>query len=141
MKEIMYSKINRVFQKHKILLVYLFGSQVKGSVGKLSDVDIAVLFEKEPSLNKILELIGDLKEVLKRDDVDVVSLNTASPLLKNQAVIHGKLIYFRDKNQVADFTKQVLEEYEDAIFLRQSYYKYLENRVFSNKLGENLYVR
>jgi len=92
-------KLQKLFVRYpEIKLVYLFGSQVEGKTGPLSDYDFAIyLDERTPSRRKTiisLELNGQLLSVLKTNTVDVVVLNHAiDPLLKYNAMRYGILIY------------------------------------------------
>jgi len=36
--------LDEVFERHGVMLAYLYGSQARGDAGPLSDVDVAVLF-------------------------------------------------------------------------------------------------
>lgn len=65
----------------------LIGSQATGNVGPLSDVDIAVWHD--PNLDSRarfdlqLGLVGDAARALGTDEVDVVLLNHAPPLMRH----------------------------------------------------------
>lgn len=137
--------LRKIFQKNQVVLAYLFGSQVRGITGKLSDVDIAVLFDEKVfsrrSLDALLELIGDLKKSLKKENIDVIPLNNASPAMKYQAVILGRQIYTQDSKQAFEFEKKVLQEYEDTAFLRQVYYQHMKERIKNKKFGEFQYEK
>jgi len=75
-----------------VKLAYLFGSLITERWGKLSDIDIAVLFDEQ--LNKKerfqleLELIGKLSSLLKTNKIDLVVMNEASVLM-NYNIIKG----------------------------------------------------
>lgn len=81
----------------EVKLVYFFGSKAEGKGGLLSDYDFAVYFDgdtpKQKRFDIILKLNGVLTELLKTNQVDIVTLNDdVGSLLKYQAV-GGKLIY------------------------------------------------
>lgn len=132
--------IKKLFCKNGVVLAYLFGSRVKGTAGKFSDVDIAVLFDQktfsQQSLKILLQLIGDLKRGLGEDNIDVIPLNNASPVLKHQAVILGRRIYSQDLKQALEFERGVFREHEDTAFLRRTYYRCMKDRIKNNKFGE-----
>lgn len=134
------SQSKKIFQSYPLEAAYLFGSQIKGKTGALSDIDIAVLFTQKGftslSLELVMKLIGDLKETFKKENVDLVILNNASPVLKHQVVLCGQRIYSRDEKRALEFEKKVLQEYEDTAFLRKVYYHYMRERIRNNQLGE-----
>jgi len=83
-------------KEHGVLAAYLFGSSARGNRTAKSDIDIAVLLSDVPQkmLEYYLYLVKELSQVLG-NEVDLVILNTAPPLLKHQILKHGKLVYFR----------------------------------------------
>jgi predicted nucleotidyltransferase len=89
-----------------LVAAYLFGSAARGQADRLSDVDIAVLFDArlgaEESVERQLRIMGDLETHANRE-VQVVVLNRATPLLAYQAVEHGVLLYERSRAERIDF--------------------------------------
>lgn len=49
--------------------LYLYGSQVKGTSGKDSDIDIVALFDYEQSYEKELEISGEVIDIELDNDV------------------------------------------------------------------------
>ena len=75
--------------RREIEAAYVFGSVVTGRLRPDSDVDVAVLvsqkvMRRDPFRYR-LELMADLTAVLKRDDVDLILLNQAPPLLAHRS--------------------------------------------------------
>lgn len=134
------STIKNIFQKNRVVLAYLFGSAAKGKTTKLSDFDLAVLLNKVVKPNKYfavrLSLLDKLGRIIKNKPLDVVILNEASPLLAQMVTSRGKIIYCQNNNIKTDFQIKTLKNFDDAIYLKKTYYHYLENRVKNNKLGE-----
>jgi len=99
-----------------LVAAYLFGSVARGQADRLSDVDIAVLFdaglEAEESVERQLRLMGDL-EAYTRREVQIVVLNRAPPLLAYQAVRHGILLYERSRPERIDFEVRARRVYFD----------------------------
>jgi len=60
-----------------VIFAYLFGSMALGTFKPLSDIDIAVYLKKRKLSEKRLEIIGDLADIFKTDEIDLVVLNTA----------------------------------------------------------------
>lgn len=101
-----------------IQLSFLFGSSVKGYFSKESDIDIAVLFDKKPDLNEIIELKEILESILKRE-VDLAILNGASPILKMQVLKYGILIFKRDDKVYNKFFVDTINQYDDLKRVRK----------------------
>ena len=117
-------EIKRIMEKRRgILAVYLFGSVACGKEGPLSDIDIAILYDKgreyTPSIFKDELLIGyEIEKLLRGKDirgheVEVVNLNRSNLLLKYKVIKEGKRIYVRDKRGVVLFEADVISKYCD----------------------------
>ncbi|QTA79213.1 Nucleotidyl transferase [Desulfonema limicola] len=91
------------FQKRKdVLFAYLFGSMASGTCNMLSDIDIAVYLKKRKLSEKRLEIMGDLADIFKTDEIDLVILNTAPlslqmRILKQRKVLADNNPFFRHK--------------------------------------------
>jgi hypothetical protein len=64
-------------------------------------------------------LRADMQDALRFDDIDLVVLNEAHPLLRFEAV-SGKRLFCRDEAQTASFVSLTAREYEDAMAFLQS---------------------
>lgn len=107
--------LKTLFEKeNKILVAYLFGSHAKGNQTAESDIDIAVLLSATPkkTLEYHLHLMNELSKVLG-NEVDLIILNTAPPMLKHQTIKHGKVIYCRDEKARIKFEARAQSEYLD----------------------------
>jgi len=62
-------KLKRIFKKNKVIFAYLFGSQAKGKIAKLSDIDIAVFLNEKINSQKYfdlkLKLMGEIMDFLR----------------------------------------------------------------------------
>lgn len=96
----------------RVLGVFLFGSQADGTATSRSDIDLAVLFNRELSLREELSFESSISQVLQTDDVDVLNLNNASLLFRFRAV-SGALLYARNDLIVSDFIERTLIEHRD----------------------------
>ena len=98
-----------------VLLAYLYGSHARGTAGPLSDVDVAVLLEGEPSARECfqvrLDVIGAMMEMLQRDDVDVVVLNEAPPALAFRVIRDGVLLHARSEAMRTGYVARITIEY------------------------------
>jgi len=98
----------------RVLVAYLFGSMARGIDTPESDTDVAVLLSELPGnmLDYHLDLMEGLSKVLG-DDIDLVLLNTAPPLLKHQVIKHGRVLYCRDEKARVEFEAKAWKEYMD----------------------------
>jgi uncharacterized protein YutE (UPF0331/DUF86 family)/predicted nucleotidyltransferase len=96
--------LTRYFEEHPDLGVasaYLFGSQAEGRAHRESDVDVGVLlqWDRHPTADDRFEmrvrLGSDLIAVVHHNEVDVVVLNDAPPLL-GRKVIYGIRVFRGD---------------------------------------------
>lgn len=82
----------------------------------MSDVDIAIYYDKESifSLNDRLQFHGDCCRALKRNDVDILVLNTAKNLILLEEIVRkGKIIYNINQKFLDDFELQTLHAGND----------------------------
>ena len=95
----------------KILFAYLFGSAAAGSGGSMSDIDLAVYFNshrRDCQMMRI-DLYVALSRALRRNDLDIVILNTASNLvLVDNIIRHGVLIVDRGRELRESYELKVL---------------------------------
>jgi predicted nucleotidyltransferase len=117
-------QLAQIFARHSVVLAYLFGSQATGQTGPLSDVDIAVLLEsniaRDQWLDIQLDLINKLTGLFQRDDVDVVILNQATPLLADRVVRFGQRLYEPDPLLRVRFEVETFQRYVDTAPLRRA---------------------
>lgn len=107
--------ISPVFERDgRVLFAYLFGSAAKGAVAFLSDIDVAVyLREVDPVafFDIKLSLHADLCRALKRNDVDLVVLNTAANnMLIEDIIRYGVVIYDCDTDARENYEVMALHQ-------------------------------
>jgi predicted nucleotidyltransferase len=111
------ARLAAIFEGRKVVFAYLFGSQAKGNVGPLSDIDIAVCFDETiPSAEHFdlrLEVLGELTDLLQTDDVDLVVLNEAPPLLAHRILRDGRLLFSADERSRLRFETRAVLQYLD----------------------------
>lgn len=122
-----------------VQIAFLFGSQARDGAGPLSDVDLAVLLDDtvDPKnyFNYKVEMTADLMGVLGRNNVDLVVLNQATPLLKYQVVRDGVVLFEKAGILTQDFVVLSLREFMDTKHLRDIAEYYLFKRINSNQFG------
>jgi predicted nucleotidyltransferase len=97
-----------------VVAVWAFGSAQGGEIQLGSDVDVAVLGERPFTLDKRLQILEQLQTQLQFDDIDLIVLNEANVILRFEAV-SGRLLFCRDRQQMAAFVSLTAREYEDEM--------------------------
>ena len=104
-------------QQENFLLVFLFGSFARGFGTDESDVDVAIMFKKVPDFYELCDLKDQLSCCAGKE-VDIVTLNTASPIIKMQVLRYGLLVK-KDKRAYNDFFVSTFNEYNDLKYVRK----------------------
>jgi predicted nucleotidyltransferase len=100
----------------EVRLAYLFGSQVSGPVGPISDCDIAALLDRTADEAQVhVQLILEIVRALETDRVDVVLLDRAPVELAYAVIAQGELLYQRDLATRVEFEAQVMGRYGDYL--------------------------
>lgn len=85
-----------------VVSVYLFGSHAEGRAHRESDIDVAILlqWDRHPTrsdrFERRIELGSELIHALTHNEVDVVILNDAPPLLGRKIVQDGIRVFLAD---------------------------------------------
>lgn len=98
-------------KKSEISMAFLFGSAATGRQIKESDVDVAVWFGKEYSLEEVNRLQTEIESLLHRN-VDLIVLNTARPTIA-WAAMRGKPLCIRDYRLYFHKLLEISTEAED----------------------------
>ena len=110
-----------------IFFAYLFGSLVEGRLGPLSDVDIAVYLAEEISFSdKKLEILGNLVNILRTDEIDLVVLNKAPltlrmKILENKKIIVDKAPFLRHRYESLAMRKYFDFSFKESFILRKRF--------------------
>jgi predicted nucleotidyltransferase len=108
-----------------VVAVYLFGSEARGTARPDSDVDVALLYAKEPAEtldSPRLALEGDLERLLGRP-VQVVVLNSAPADLVHRVLRDGRLLFEADRSARIAFEVAARNEYFDLLPVLRRYRK------------------
>jgi predicted nucleotidyltransferase len=129
--------------REEVLFAYLFGSRASGRTHLHSDVDVAVYSEPR-SLDRldraapwgyVAEVSGRLSEALETDDLNVVILNHAPPLLADRVARNGYLLFSRDESRRQRWIVETKSRYCDLAFLRRQLRRGLMERVRTGRFG------
>ncbi len=104
-----------LFEEKDLRLILLFGSTYTGAVHKKSDIDLGFLFDGPVD---ILAMTNRVIRLLHCDNVDVIDLNRASPLLRFSAVQKGRLLYEKSRGIFNEFCSLAFRMYVDSKKLR-----------------------
>ncbi|MGQ4834468.1 MAG: type VII toxin-antitoxin system MntA family adenylyltransferase antitoxin [Candidatus Asgardarchaeia archaeon] len=100
-------KITKNLKKNpNVIFAYLYGSIVKGTTHRFSDIDIAV-YLKDASTEKFLEVLACIPDDVPFE-VDIKDLNTAPPLLRYFVIKDGLLLFTKNRKLLANFKYKTL---------------------------------
>ena len=124
--------------RKEVLAAYIFGSVASGRARRDSDVDIAVLVSDKimrgDSWKYRLESISSLVDALCRDDVDLILLNEAPPLLAHRVLSKGKLILERSASARVAFQVRTVNRYLDTQPMRNLFLERLKKDAREGKI-------
>lgn len=121
--EALVSKLGEACPAARVVLMYLHGAHAQGTQSHLSDIDIAVLLEASAGRHRKahLDLLLALQEVCGREDLDLVVLNAAGPIIKDRVVRHGRLVYSRSERERVLFEAAAIKEALDYQHFSRAY--------------------
>ena len=102
----------------QVIAAWGFGSAQSGRMRADSDLDLGVLFVAQPTLDTLADLRASLQQALQFDQIDLVVLNNATPVVRFEAVC-GRLIFCRNAAQRAAFVSLTAREYEESMAMVQ----------------------
>lgn len=106
-------------ERPEVLEAYLFGSQARGDAQAHSDVDVAVYIDHglsgDAPFGYAAEITSLLMAALGRNDVDVVVLNDAPPLLYGRVLRDGVRVFSRDLRATTVRESQAISRYCDYV--------------------------
>ena len=112
-----------------IKFAYLFGSQAAGKAGPLSDLDIGVyLDDRVNSLTYRLKLLEELVRITNNENIEIIVLNTATPLLRYEVIRYNHLLKDNAPRRVI-FETEVLRDYLDTSYLRRIHRESISEKI------------
>lgn len=110
-----------------VVSVYLFGSHAHNRAHRESDVDVAVLLDREMAatararFDLRLRLAAELIAALHCNNIDLVVLNDTPPTIARAIVTHGRSVFCRDREADHAFVRTTLLRAADLEpFLRRT---------------------
>ena len=100
----------------QLQLVYLFGSQVSGNTGPLSDFDLGILLNQTNEEETIrVEIAHRLAKGFGTNRVDVILMNHVPVTLAFNIIAQGECIYQIDAGTRVEYEAQVLSKHGDYL--------------------------
>lgn len=111
-----------------LALIFIYGSLADDRLGPLSDVDVAVLSQDLRPLpfKALLNITVELQKIVGREDIDLIDLAKAPPLLSMSVLRHGKVLYSRQEADLTRFGYQTIVHFLDTQPLRDSLSQHLK---------------
>ena len=123
----------------EVVLAYLFCSYARGRPTPISDIDFAVLLSgdvpREGYLDAQIALMRALTKIFRSDEVQVVILNAAPPLLAYKVIVEGKLLTCRDPVARVRFQVRATQRYFDTRPLRRALAEATARRIREGRFG------
>jgi uncharacterized protein len=132
-------RLSHALDHDGVVAAMLIGSQARGTTGPLSDVDIAIWHD--PALDSRgrfdlqLGLAGDAGRALGTDEIDVVMLNHAPPLLRHRAIRDGRRLVERDHDERVRLETRAILDYLDTAPLRAELGRGVRRRMKEGRFG------
>lgn len=115
-------RLRDALDRDGVVAAMLIGSQARGATGPLSDVDIAIwhdpALDSRGRLDLQLSLAQDAGRALGTDEIDIVMLNHAPPLMRHRAIRDGKRVLERDRDERVRLETRAILDYLDTAPLR-----------------------
>ena len=112
-------------------LAILFGSLAEGQEGRVSDIDLALLFDHPVN---VLDITNDMIELLNTDRIDIVDLRVADPLLSFEIARKGKVLFEREPGIFNQFYSMAFRRYIDTEKLRKAQRYFIERFLLERDL-------
>jgi predicted nucleotidyltransferase len=132
-------RLSKALDCEGVVAAMLIGSQARGTAGPLSDIDIAVW--RDPGLDSRarfdlqLVLVDSAARALSTDEIDVVLLNDAPPLMCHRAIRDGKRLVERDYNERVRLETRAILDYLDTEPLRIELKRGMRRRMREGRFG------
>jgi uncharacterized protein len=110
-------RLTPLFKDPELRFVLLFGSAVSEKMHKQSDIDLAFLYKRPEN---IVALTNRVIRLLHTDNIDVVDLKSANPLLKFSIAKNCKILYEKEKGMFNEFYSLAFRLYVDTKKLRSA---------------------
>jgi predicted nucleotidyltransferase len=115
-----------MWQTRQFRLIVLFGSTARGTASARSDLDLAVLPAEGAAEMDVVHVTAEVVRLTHHNEVDVVDLRRADPLLAMQIAESGRLLYAHDPSEFTEFRSLAFRRYVDTEKLRRAQQRALD---------------
>lgn len=133
------ARLSEALDRPHVVAATLIGSQAAGAAGPLSDIDVAIWLDPLLPRERHAELRRDLTlaavDALGTDEVDIVILNDAPPLLRHRAMRDGSRLLDRDPVARVRLETAALLDYLDTAPLRATLAAGRRRRIEEGRFG------
>lgn len=128
------SLIEKMAHEYALELVLLFGSRVSGKIRKDSDFDVAYLSGKNLDLTQEAQMITEFAEVFKSENIDLVNLKKAKPLIFYAIFNECQVIYESRPLIFSALRAYSFKKYIENKFLYEEKFNRLQKRIDNIKI-------
>ncbi len=111
--------LHKAMKKHGVSCLVVFGSTARGEEKRGEDLDLGVLFSKDPSPADEQNIVKALTCLLPEEILDIAVLNHASPLLNFHVARDGKVLFEARKGDFLRFKMRAVHQYWDTARFRK----------------------
>ena len=106
--------LKRFFSKQPdILGVWIVGSYGTKYQREDSDIDFAILFDRDTDDLEEMKFACDITEILNIENIDTINLRKAPITLQFKAIKDGRNLYEADYIKICDYIEYVIDNYVD----------------------------
>lgn len=139
MNKTVIDKVIKYFKnKTEVAAVYLYGSQIKGTAKKSSDIDLGVLMASYDSYQGFgipqVAFAQDLSTITGHK-VEVQDLKVCRVDFAHRVLIEGRLLLDNDEKMRSQFEENIFRRYFDMKPFFDEYYKSLSEMAKKGELG------
>lgn len=110
-------ELKDIAERFELDFILLFGSRAEGMETEESDFDIAVYGRHILSEEEKINLSYELSHIFKSEDIDIVDIKTAPPLLKKKIFDCYRVLYLKSPYLLYQLELANLHENEEAKIL------------------------
>jgi len=120
--------LENIIKKYNLELLVTFGSFQTNRFQKQSDLDIGYISKRNLTMDEKISLLSALVFYFQKDNIDLVNLKKASPLLAYEVACNGRIL-FETKNRFLLFKIQASARYIDTKRLREARKNFLADQL------------
>jgi predicted nucleotidyltransferase len=130
--------LTECLREYPVSMAVLFGSQAAGPTHGLSDLDVAVLFNKGASKERKRRLLDELTvsitDATGFEAIDVVDLAAVGPELGYEVLSEGTVL-LGDKDEIVEFEAELLVRKLDFAPVKTEWIAALDERIEDGTYG------